>query len=325
MSFRFGIIGVGYFGRHYVRVVQEVEGAECVGIFTHADEEVKTLSPQIKRYASVDELMSDPSIDCIIIATPVSTHADLAIAALEHGKHVLLEKPMAGSLADAKRIAAAVQASGRTFMIGHQYCYNGYIRELKKEIENKTIGEIRNIFAQHLYAGPVRLDIGCFWETATHELAIIDYLFPGAEPKLITAQMTDMMRCGRDDATTALISFDNGLTTTIVTSWFAPQKVRRMLFAGTKGMAVFDEKEEHPLTLTKYSYPIGESPEIHTSHFFDMNNAERVMPTVDTTEPLRNQVMHFMECIREQKIPLTGIDHALRVTKILDGVTNSSK
>ncbi len=325
MTLRFGVIGVGYFGKHYLRLLQEIEGAECAGIFTRFDEEVKALSPQIKRYVSVNELMSDSSIDCIIIATPVSTHADLAIAALEHGKHVLLEKPIAASLVDAERIAAAVRASGRVFMIGHQYCYNDYIRQLKKEIENQTIGQITYLFAQHLYPGPVRLDIGCFWETATHELAIIDYLFPGIKPKAVTSQILDMTCCGRDDATTALISFDNGLTATIVTSWFAPEKVRRMLLAGTKGMAVFDEKEEHPLVLTKHPYPVNESPEPHTSHFFNINDSERMVAPTAHTEPLRNQVVHFMECVREQKIPLTGIDHALRITKLLDMVIGQAK
>lgn len=325
MILRFGIIGVGYFGRHYVRLVQEIEGAELVGIFTHAVKESDVILTGIKRYASADDLLADSSIDCVIIATPVSTHADLAIAALRHGKHVLLEKPMASTLADAKRIADAVRESGRIFMVGHQYCYNDYIRQLKKEIENQTIGRVTYLFAEHLYVGPVRLDIGCFWETATHELAIIDYLFPGARATSIAGQMLDMSGQGRDDATSALIIFNNDLCATIVTNWFAPQKVRRMLFTGTKGMAVFDERDGHPLMLACHSYPVGESPEVHTSHFFTIPHAERVKPAVEATEPLYNQIVHFMECIHNQQMPLTGIDHALRVTELLDGVTKSAK
>lgn len=328
MNLRFGIIGVGYFGKHYVRLLQEMEGVELVCVATRSasfDREIQNFPATIKRCASADELLSSGDIDCVVIATPVSTHADFAVAALNKGKHVLLEKPMASTLTQAKQIAAAVEKSGRVFMIGHQYCYNDYIRQLKKEIESKTIGDISYCFAQHLYAGPVRLDIGCFWETATHELAIIDYLFPGIKMIHASGQSVDMMQSGRDDATTAVIAFDNGLSATIITSWFAPQKVRRMIMAGAKGQVVFDEKETHPLVFYTHPYPLSESPEPHTSHFFEITDQEKYIPDIQPCEPLRNQLDHFIECIREQKTPLTGIEHGMRVTGMLDQVTISIK
>lgn len=320
---RFGIIGVGHFGAHYVRLLQEMKDAELVGVAARSIMEIPELPETIQKYESIDALFSDSAIDCVIIATPPSLHAQFAIGALKEGKHVLIEKPMAVSVAEAQAIADAAEKSGRVCMIGHQYCYNDYIRQLKKEIEQKTIGDIKYIFAEHLYPGPVRLDIGCLWETATHELAIIDYFFPTARVVKIVGQMIDITSDGHDDAATIVITFDNNIVMTIFTTWFAPQKMRRMIMGGTKGMAVFDEKEEHPLVLFRHAYPEQESPELHTSHFFKITEKEKYIPHVDAREPLRNELTHFIKCIREQNIPITGVRHGLRVTKLLDEITTA--
>ena len=318
---RFGVIGIGYFGRHYVRLLQEMEGVELIGVAARFVGEIPELPGTIKKYESADALICDSMIDCVIIATPASTHAQFAIAALQKGKHVVIEKPMAVSVAEAEAIAYAAHISERVCMIGHQYCYNDYIRQLKKEIEQKTIGDIKYMFVEHLYPGPVRLDIGCLWETATHELAIIDYLFPNARAVKIIGQTVDMTGHGRDDAASAAITFDNGVVVSIVTSWFAPQKVRRMIMGGTKGMAIFDEKETHPLVLFRHAYPEQESPELHSSHFFEITEKEIYIPHVDAHEPLYNQLSHFIDCIIQKKTPVTDVHHGLRVTRLLNEIT----
>lgn len=321
MIMRFGIIGIGYFGRHYVRLLQDMEGVELISIAARQGAEIPELPKTIKKYESADALIRDPAIDCVIIATPPSSHAEFAIAALKQDKHVLIEKPMAVSVVEAQAITDAARISGRTCMIGHQYCYNDYIRALKKEIEQKTIGDMKYMFAEHLYAGPVRLDIGCLWETATHELAIIDYLFPDIHAVKITGQMIDIVGSGRDDMASVVITFDNGVVATIVTTWFALRKVRRIMMGGTKGMAMFDEKEEDPLVFLNHPYPSKESPELHTSHFFEITEKETYIPEVHAREPLHNQLTHFMKCIREGNMPITGVDQGLRITKLLDEIT----
>lgn len=322
MNLRFGVIGVGYFGKHYVRLLQEIPGAQLVAVVSRREAEFADLPVRVKRYRSVDEMLKNSEIDCVIIATPPSTHAELAINALEKGKHVLLEKPMATSVAEANRIAMTVQKSGRVFMIGHQYCYNDYIRQLKQEIEAHSLGDIRYLFAEHLYAGPVRLDIGCFWETATHKLAMIDYLF--SQPSLVKAsgQMIDMSRSGRDDFSSCVLTFDNGFVAAITTTWFAPYKLRRMILGGTNGMALFDETQEHPLTLYHHSYPQQESLEPHTSHFFEIPEGEKEFPSVTMREPLANQIEHFIDCIIHGKTPLTDSEHGLRITRMLQDITD---
>ncbi|MDP3770294.1 MAG: Gfo/Idh/MocA family oxidoreductase [Candidatus Sungbacteria bacterium] len=322
MNLRFGVIGTGYFGRHYVRLLQQIGGAELSAVVSRSETEIADLPATVKRYGSADEMLHNGAIDCVVIATPVSTHAELAIQALENDKHVLLEKPMAGSLVDAERIAAAVEKSGRVFMIGHQYCYNNYIRHLKQEIEAHTLGDIRYLFAEHLYVGPVRLDIGCFWETATHELAMIDYLFSQPNLVKVSGQMVDMSGSGRDDFSSCMLTFDNGLTAAITTTWFAPYKLRRMMLGGANGMALFDENQEHALTLYHHPYPQQESPESHTSHFFNIPEGEKEYPSVAMQEPLANQVEHFIDCVILSKTSRTGVEHGLRITRMLENITD---
>lgn len=322
MNLRFGIIGTGYFGRHYVRLLQEMPGAELYAVVSRSEAELADLPSSINRYTSAEEMFKDSAIDCVVIATPPSTHAELAINALEKGKHVLLEKPMATSFTEAGRIAIAVEKNGRVFMVGHQYCYNDYIRQLKKEIENKSIGDRTYLFAEHLYAGPVRLDIGCFWETATHELAMIDYLF--SQPHLVKAsgQMIDMFQSGHDDFSSCVLTFDNGLVAAITTTWFAPYKLRRMILGGRNGMALFDEAQEHPLTLYRHSYPQQESLETHTSHFFEIPEEQKEFSSVTVREPLANQMEHFIDCVINRRTPLTDSEHGLRITQMLQKITD---
>ncbi len=321
MALRFGIIGTGYFGRHYIRLLQEIEGVLLVGVAARTNEEIGGLSGSFKKYASANDLLRDPDIDCVVIATPPSTHANFAIFALENNKHVLLEKPMAVSLDEAWAIADIARKSNQICMIGHQYCYNDHIRYLKKELEKKTIGEIKFLVVEHFYPGPIRLDTGCFWETATHELAMIDYLFSSPRAIDITGRMVDMSGSGKDDFATAVIAFDNGLTASITTSWFMPEKTRRIVVAGDNGQAVFDEKKIPPLMFYTQPYPVCESPEFHTSHFFKISDNKKITPDVNPREPLRNQVEHFIECIKEHRVPVTDVEHGMRVTKLLHDIT----
>ena len=226
------------------------------GVLVRSIADTSLVLDNIKIYTSSDEMFTDPAIDAVVIVTPPSTHMGLAVSALKHDKHVLLEKPMTTSIVDAQHIADAVKKTTCVFMVGHQYCYNDHIRELKREIEKGTLGDIKYMFAEHTYVSPIRPDVGCLWETATHELSMIDHIFPGIQARKITGQMIDMSGSGREDVTIATIAFDNDMSATIFSTWFAPQKTRRIIWGGMKGMASFDEAEEHPLVFYKHPYPV---------------------------------------------------------------------
>lgn len=277
------VIGAGNFGKHYVRLLQDIKGMS-----------LGTIGDQ----GNWKDIMTDSQIDCVVIATPAAHHFTIAKTALEAGKHVLLEKPMTRTLAEAERLKSAVRRSGRIFMVGHQYLYNDHINRLKSELNKGTLGRIRYVWGEHLYSGPIRSDVGCFWETATHELAIIDYLFSPTKIREVHGSLRDLTGSGLDDFASVWIEFEAAPPAAVTVSWMYPEKIRRLAIAGEKGSAVFDEQSDDKLK------------------FYIGKNA--VTPQVEAREPLRNELEHFIECIREGKKPLTDIEHGVRITEYLD-------
>lgn len=306
---RFGIIGAtGRFGKHYVRLLQNIEGA----VLCHA----------VGRDA--EKVLDDPAIDCVVIATPISTHFELCQRALLQGKHVLVEKPMARSLEEARRLMALVQKKNLTFMVGHQYIYHNCIRYLKEKFAENMLGRVRYILTEHMIFEIIRHDIGCFWEIATHELAVIDYFFSPGRILDISGKMVSFSGTKKDDFASVSILFESGLVAAMIASWFAPVKVFRMTFGGDQGTAIFDER---PLG-TRFEFSLLPYPE-DTQHLTqswrsDMMAPDRMfIPHMEVREPLRNEMDHFIECVREHKTPLTDIEHGFRVTVMLDAIIHA--
>lgn len=310
---KFGVVGVGYFGRHYVRLLSSMPGAELYAVSRvsseYHDEVSHFLKASIKIYKKPAELFRDSAIDCVVIAAPTSAHFSLAKQALEAGKHVLVEKPMTSTLTEAEKLEVLVKKSGRIFMVGHQYLYNDYIRYLKSEIEKESLGKIRYILAEHLYLRPAEDDVGCFWETATHELAIIDYLFSPGKIKEVQGKMASFSDVGKsdfdgfkDDFAAVWIDFAGAPPAQITVSWMYPEKVRRFTVVGEGGSAVFDELRKEQLM------------------FQTGFRRKETRFEAAAREPLRNELEHFIECVREGRTPLTGIEHGMRVTEYLNAV-----
>lgn len=309
---RIGLIGLGRFGAHYARLLQEIEGVSFYAVAARDKEsfEKAHIPNGVKKFENGAALINNANVECVIIATPTTTHATLAKAALAAGKHVLVEKPMTATLAEAHAVANAVHASGRTFMVGHQYLYNDYIHELKRQIDAGVLGTIAYVFAEHFYPGPVRSDIGVFWETATHEIAILDYLFGRPAASEIIGTRIDIDKRGYEDYASIGFTLSNGVRATIVNSWIAPKKIRRLIIAGDKGTVLFDDLEPHEkLKFTS-------TPDTGT----DMEAGELVSSFRSNTEPLRNELEHFIHAVRTKRPPLTDITHGLYVVEMLDAI-----
>ncbi len=188
----------------------------------------------------------------------------------------------------------------RSFMVGHQYLYNDHINRLKSELNKGTLGRIRYVWGEHLYPGPIRSDVGCFWETATHELAIIDYLFSPKRIREVRGSRNDLTGSGRDDFASVWIEFEAAPPAAVTVSWMYPEKIRRLAIVGEKGSAVFDEQRNE-----KLKFYLGE---------------KILVPQIAAGEPLRNELEHFIKCVREGKKPLTDIEHGVRITRYLDTI-----
>ncbi len=321
----FGVVGAGYFGRHYIRLLRDMPGAMLRAVADRsghaAEKNGVVLSASVRRFTDARDLFADPEIDCVVIATPASSHAALVEEALAAGKHVLVEKPMAMNGEEAERMRTAVEKSGRTFMVGHQYVHNDHIRHLKKELDEGLLGNIKYVFAEHFSFGPIRSDIGCFAEMAVHELSLFDYLFSPGEIRRVAGRSVDFLASGRDDFTSVEVSFAGGLAMAIAVSWFAPEKIRRMTIVGDRGMAVFDDRRVEKLKFFLHPYPVAPLAEGSGSHFMEFAESEIITPAIEAAEPLRNQLEHFISCVQTGIQPASGISHGLRVTSMMDAIS----
>ncbi len=286
---RFGLVGLGYFGKNYLRLLKEIKGIELAAVASQSTQ--LTASGLLKRN----------DIDCVVLATPVKTHFDLALEALENGKHVLIEKPMTSTLKEARELKKAAGKSNSVVMVGHQYLFNDYARFLYNNIGK--LGKASNVIAEHLYNGPVRQDIGCLWDAGTHQLAMIQYLLnPG---RIKTAKGMSVCRNikGIDDFTSASIKFESGLTASLILTWLMPEKTRKLTIFGNEMTAIFDDTQEKD----KLRF-FGKKTEI---------------PKIKAKEPLRNEVEHFMDCIKNGKKPLTSVESSYQITEWLDEISKN--
>lgn len=321
----FGVIGAGYFGRHYIRLLQDMPGAALRAVadrsWDSAEKNGVVFPPSVKRLTDARDMLADPEIDCVVIATPASTHASLAVAALAAGKHVLVEKPMAMNGEEAGLMSDTAEKGGRIFMVGHQYMYNDHIRHLKKKLDEGLLGNIQYLFAEHFSFGPIRSDIGCFAEMAVHELSLLDYLFSPGEIADVRGKSVDFLASGREDFASIEICFASGLTAAIAVSWFAPEKIRRMTIAGDKGMAIFDDRREEKLKLFLHPYPSASATAAGgASRFLEFSENEIITPAIAGVEPLRNQLEHFISCVQTGIEPASGMAHSMRVMGMMDAV-----
>lgn len=305
-TLKFGIIGVGHFGKNYVRLLREIEGVELTSTANNREE--------------AEKLLGDPEIDCLIIASPASTHFAYAKQGIEGGKHVLVEKPMTVSVPEARELVEVVQKNDQIFMVAHQYLYNDYIRELKGQLGRGIVGNVRYLFAEHFYFGVLRSDSGAFWDAAPHELAILDYLFGPLKIDKTQGSSVTFPKSMYDDFVVAEVRFGGGLFMTLVVSRYAPYKSRKMIIAGDQGFAVFDEREEDPLRFILSPYPDRSEFRGRSSLFLNQAQARLIVPHIQTREPLRNQLEHFLDCVRSNHHPLTDVRHGLRVIELLDFV-----
>jgi len=176
-----------------------------------------------------------------VIATPAATHFELAMQCLEAGKHIMVEKPLATSVAEVDAIAGAAKKAGRVAMAGHTFIYNDAVRFLKKLIDNGELGELRYIYSQRLNLGRIRSDVDALWNLAPHDVSIIQYLLGDPQPVSVARQGMDYIQKGIDDVVFMHLVYPNKVMAHIHVSWLDPHKVRQMTIVGSKKMAVYDD------------------------------------------------------------------------------------
>jgi predicted dehydrogenase len=276
--------------------------------------------PRARVTGELDEVLTDPALDAVALATPVSSHADLAVRVLEAGKHCFVEKPLAQSVADAERAVAAAQAAGRVLMVGHLLEYHPGVQRLKQLTESGELGdEIYYIYGNRLNLGKLRADENALWSLGAHDVSVLLYL-ADEEPWEVLARGESYVRDGVEDVVFCFLRFPSGLSAHLHLSWLDPHKERRFTVVGSRRMATFDDMAlEGKLKI----YDKGFDQDSRGYGEYITRTGDIFCPQIPNVEPLRIECEHFVECVRSGRRPRSDGISGLRVVRVLEELQRS--
>ena len=320
-------IGVGYWGPNLLRNLVANERCEvttAVELSNERRDYVRKLYPAIQVTDDVCKVLDDKSINAVVIATPVATHFELAVKALEAGKHILVEKPLAKSVAEVIQIGEAAKQNNLTAMVGHTFLYNSAVRYVKMLIDSGALGEIRYINSQRLNLGRIRSDVDALWNLAPHDISFIQYWLGDPEPVSLVRRGMDFIQNGVDDVVFLNITYPKKVLANIHVSWLDPNKMRCITVVGSKKMVVYDDVAENKIAIYDKGIDLkavlGENMDYDNQNFpvFNHRSGDVLLPKIDFKEPLKVEIDHFLDCIQDGTECITGIDHAKKVVGILE-------
>ncbi|MFH1679603.1 MAG: Gfo/Idh/MocA family oxidoreductase [Candidatus Eisenbacteria bacterium] len=324
---RIGLIGCGYWGPNLVRNLTELEEADLAVVADVDPSKVRRLTrryPSLRGTEDAGDVLSDPKIEAVVIVTPAETHYDLARRALEAGKHVLVEKPLAMNPDESKLLAELADRTGLTLMVGHTFEYNPAVRHLKKLVRDEGFGKTRYVYSTRVNLGIFRPGINAMWNLAPHDLSILLYLLDEA-PVSVIALGRAFLKPDVEDVVFLFLEFPSGVIAHVHVSWLDPSKVRRVTVVGEKRMAVYDDLDsEQKLKLYDRGFEstLFQDGGIH-DYQVRLRAGDILAPKIETTEPLRIECAHFIECVREKKRPLTDGWNGHRVVAALAAADES--
>lgn len=308
---RIAHVGCGYWGKNLARNFAELDALDAI-VDDHRETAERVALATGAQILTLDEVLADPTIDGVSIATPAETHAALALGALESGKHVYVEKPVALSLEDAKKLIDVAARNDRRLMVGHLLQYHPIFRRMREMVRSGAIGELTYVYSNRMSLGKFRIEENVLWSFAPHDVSMILSLVD-AECVGVTAQGAAIVSPGIEDWALLQLNFANGLKAHIQASWLHPFKEQRLVAIGNQGMLVFEDSvPEWDGKLRLYRHRIDCNGPVPVPH-----PAAAVTITVEKTEPLRNECQHFLDCIANGTTPLTDGVEGLAVLNVL--------
>ena len=277
----------------------------------------------------MNQILTNPEIDAVGIATPVFTHYDLAKQALLHEKHVFVEKPLCHSSEACLELIHLAEKKGRVLMVGHIFEYTAAVNKIKAIVENGDLGEILYISSARLNLGLFQPDINVIWDLAPHDISIITYIL-GEHPTSVNGQGNSHYRKDIEDVATITLNFSNGTVAFIHTSWLDPNKVRRTTIVGSKKMLVYDDTQTQE-KIKIYDKGVQTPPyappyyDTFGEFTFSYRSGDIYIPCIEDYEPLREECAHFLDCIENNKTPRSDGYSGLRVVSVLEAANKSLK
>jgi predicted dehydrogenase len=325
MSIRVGVIGYGYWGPNLARNFAECPATTLAAVADQRPERLVLAGrsyPGVRLCSDWRELVADPTVDAVAVATPVGTHAAMAQAALEAGKHVLVEKPITARSSDGEELIEIAARKGRTLMVDHTFAYTGAVRKIRELVASDQLGKIYYYDSVRVNLGLFQSDVNVLWDLAVHDLAILDYVLD-ARPVAVSANgMSHFPGCPENVAYLTLY-FASDLIAHIHSNWLAPVKIRGTLVSGSKKMVVYNDIEPSE-KIRVYDTGVTMKPDSERYRLLvDYRAGDMWAPQFDRSEALKTEVAHFADCIATGKRPITDGECGLRIVRILEAASRS--
>ena len=323
-----GVIGYGYWGPNLVRNLVECERAAVTAVSDLSPERLalaRRRLPGMRGVSSAAELIRDPEIDAVVIATPVPTHFDLAREALAAGKHVFVEKPLTASSEHARRLIDLAAKHRRVLMTGHVFVYAGAVRKIAELIQSDGLGELLYYDSVRINLGLFQKDLDVLWDLAVHDLSILDYLWRSA-PVAVSAIGAKHLGGEPEDIAYLTVFYADNSIAHVHVNWLAPVKIRRILIGGSRKMVVYDDVEgPEKIRVFDKGVSLAHPPEAVHQMRVNYRSGDMFAPRLDNAEALRLEAQEFIESIEQGRRPLTDGEAGLRVVSILEAASESLK
>ncbi len=328
---RIAVIGAGHWGPNLIRNFHNRQQSEVTRVIDRDEArlaQVASRYPEILISVDAEDAFSDASVDAVVVATPTVTHYPLVKRALEAGKHVLVEKPIATRGDEADELCELADGAGRVLMVGHVFLYNGAVRAVKQYLDAGELGRVYYISMVRTNLGPIRADVNAAWDLAAHDISIVNYWL-GADPLTVSSIGGSWINPNVEDAVFATIRYPDKVLVNLHTSWLNPRKARDITVVGERKMLTFDDIDlVEPIRI----YDKYVSDEASPAGFVDtfatfrasVRDGDIRIPNVALGEPLKNECDEFIECLEKGTRPTSDGRVGARVVRALEALTRST-
>ena len=323
---RVGVIGYGYWGPNLVRNFMSASGSAVTRVCDQRKERLSSLGkvyPGLKTCTDSSDLINDPQIDAVVIATPVSTHFDLAMAALKAGKHVLVEKPLAARSDQARKLVDEATARNLVLLVDHTFVYTDAVRKIRELIASGKLGEIYYYDAVRVNLGLFQHDVNVIWDLAIHDLSIIDHVLP-LKPVAVSATGISHVPGQPENVAYITLFFSSSQIAHVHVNWLTPVKVRHTLIGGSEKMILYDDLEpSEKLKVYDKGIDVTPEPEDVYKMLVSYRSGDMWAPRLDNTEALQTEALHFIDCVEHGRQPDTDGAAGLRMVSMIEAAETS--
>lgn len=324
--FTVGVIGCGYWGPNLIRNFSTLKGCRVKYVCDLDAERLAAVHeqfPMTTPTADYSVLLSDPEINAVAIATPVSTHHRLTLAALNASKHVLVEKPLAGNVAEAEEMVRVAREKSLTLMVDHTFVYTGAVLKMRELVTRGDLGDILYFDSVRVNLGLFQHDINVMWDLAPHDLSIMDYVLP-KRPVAVAAHGLSHFKMEHEDIGYVTAFFADDMIAHFHLNWLSPVKIRTILVGGTRKSIVYDDNENiEKIKVYDKGVDVVDSKGGIYSALVSYRMGDMYSPKLDSTEALRRETAHFKECVEAGLKPITDGEMGLQIVRLLEAAQKS--